>query len=1167
MTKPPVTTPPVTKVPETKPPTQSSVTVQPVIVKPVAAPSIHPVRTAVPTKFVSLTQLPTTVSPTFLPSKEPVVRRSLAPITRAPLALTDPPVTQTDAPVTLTEAPVPLTKAPLPRTKAPVSRTKAPVSPTKAPVVYTFAPLQDTHTSRPSSFEPVIQPPTPSTTVLTPTTIVSIPTTTLPMPTTTVPTTTISVPTTTVSIPTATDPIPTTDSPVTVTFAPVLAPDSTLAKTVSPARTVEGLTGTDQRPNGTSTGNLSGGAWAGIASAGAVLLVAFYVFSRPRTSAFEEHKDSLVPIGDESIFTEDSGKGRFVVGNDHMVDNHSMKGISIGSGSSHGSNHGSETSSFKDMKEEQMLVVSKNVGQVDPSTAASIALLRRDDVEQSSGSSSSICTPRVDSPFISRPPFTLPPGIDAETFKRRKLEDLDIAIQAADWNGVYRIASSIAGNEELSSMSGLSISARHSAPVIPSDIESQPNDAESLMSRISQENARVDLEAGEDEVRAAKLDQLVECGDWTGLATTAAGFAEADGSFGVFSPQKRSLLGLISGRRTSAAAEAAINSASSVDSSFVESASGRVGAAPMEMGQDETSYAFVTILGRGRTNTDETASESSGESPKKSSKVTGSSGDTLLISQNAISAGMATVPVPVPDSASEIVPLEAMAGLSAAVVASTAAFAEASWSITSEPPRTPSERHSGQKKETIRRGWKKLFRRGKSTGYSHIDDSSISTDDPIERSLIFKTKSEDGNFDDAMGRRVASLPSASSYQSRQNQGEASFDGSHVSYLSLRTDLDRAVIRGDWGAVESFSTQIEAADPTPRKLYTFNEEVDITLGAMSRTAAVISHSNSISDSSVVSLRTELDQAVDRGDWALVEELSNQILGTSTTKVLGNHSSPSKYMILSEDQKVPSSTPIKVQHGIFRAPTSPVSHEGSSSSCSTPDRSKVDTIGKMVSMRNWRGVAALAGVYDLEESGSLPSSPRHFATNAPHPDPTLQGFANDWIAMVDSLDNNDKENSFLSTERVVRESTNTSSGNQFSIMAMMENQPRTVSPNPSFSSVSTENNTLQEFARLVGEGDWSGLVDAATREEGIATSDLAEVGLQFKASGMFHHLPTQNELTNSPEGVYLRPTDIAHHKEFTRIDNKESFHGVRMLIPYWEEVTPKKGDQETSGDHQA
>ena len=1131
----------------TKVPTKNPVTAKPVAAKPAAASSTPPVPTAAPMKLANFTERPSTVTPTFLPSKKPVIRRTAAPSTRAPVPLTDPPVP-------LTDAPVPLTEAPVAQTEAPVAQTNTPVALTEAPVPSTFAPLRATRAPVPSTFAPL-----PATRA--PVTSTSAPVTLAPLPATRAPVTSMAVP-----IPTEAAPVPPTDSPVTVTLEPVLALAPNLATTASPARSVEGLIGTDQRPSGTSAGNLSGGAWAGIASAGAVLLVALYVFSRRRASAIDEHKDHLVPMGDESIFTEDSGKGRFVVGNDHMVDNHSMKGSSIGSVSSHGSSHGSETSSFKEMKEGQMRVVSTNVGQFDPSSAASIALLRRDDVEQSSGSSSSMCTPRVDSPFTSRQPFALPPGIDAETFKRRKLEDLDTAIQAADWNGVYRIASSIAGNEELSSMSGVSISARNSALAIPNDVESQQTDIETLIPAISPGNARVNLEA-EDEIRAATLDQLIERGDWTGVATTAADFAEADGSSGVLSPQKRSLLGLISGRRTSAAAEAAINSASSVDSSFAESASGRVGAVPMDMEQNETSFAFVTLLGHGRTNTDETASESSGESPKKSSKVTGSSGDTPRIPHSAISTGMATVPVPVHGSGSEMVPLGAMAGLSTAVVASTVAFAAASGSFTSEQPRTPSEHHPEQKKETTKRRWRNLFRRGKSTGNSQQDDSSSSTDDPIESPYIFNTQSYDDMIDDEMGRRMVSPPSGSTNQSRQHQVEEPLDESHVSYLSLRTDLDRAVIRGDWGAVESLSTQIEVADPTPRKLYTFNEEVDITLGAMSRAAVVISSSNSMSESSVVSLRTELDQAVDRGDWALVEELSNQILGTNITKVLGNHSSPSKYMMLSEDHTIPSSTPIKVQSEIFRTPYSPSSHEGLSSSYSTPDSNKVNTIGKMVSMRNWRGVTALASVFDLEESGSLPSSPRRVAANAPHPDPTLQGFANDWIAMADSLDNNDNEYSISSTERVARESANTSSGSQFSIMAMMGNQPRTVSPNQSYSSASTENNTLQEFERLVGEGDWRGLVDAATREEGIATSDLAEVGLQFKVSGMLDYPPTQKVHTKSPEDVVLRPTDGPHPKQFMRKENKESFHGARLLIPYWEEITPKKDDQKTSGDNHA
>ena len=815
-------------------------------------------------------------------------------------------------------------------------------------------------------------------------------------------------------------------------------------------------------------------------------------------------------LGDESIFTEDN---QFVAGAGYNLS--TLKGsIVLSSSSNHSSNRGSqsETSSHKDVKDE--LQTTKGVAQFDPTTAAAIALYRRDDGEKSSvsSSSSSYHTPRRDSPL------TLPPGVDAETYKRRKMDDLSVAIQAADWNAVYRIASSIAGSEELSSMSGVSNSNRSSALAMPGDddIESQQteqtdeHDAVTLMlgspsSRVNQKSA-----ANEDE-RAAIMDILLERGDWTGVANTAAGYAEADGT--PISQKKRSILGIIKGRRTSTAADAMMSSVSSIDSSFVESASGRVGAVPMESRE----YDFVAILGQSRSGTDDTASESSGESPnKRGSKTTQSTptqgtptiycGDGSSLSdpasnegfnqppltRGALAAGMA--PAPVFTTAITSV------SLAVSALAATAVIAPASLQ------RSQSERViPGQTKEKIKRKWaRRLFSRAKSTGHVLLDDSSSSSESPVDRPPIFKSMPVDSMEEE----HPLGISSGSYGSAPRNRKDSSFggskDGSHVSFLSLRTDLDRAVACGDWAAVEALATQVEAIDPNPTKLYDLGDDIAVQpLGAMSRSAAAISPSLSDTDTSIHSLRAQLDLAVDQGDWALVEQLANQILALSPIKRAPNHhSDSSKYMILSEVQVTGTVSPIADRGEIVRLPRSPSSYQGSLSSHSTVDQNKVFKIGKMVNMRNWRGVSALAGVYDLEES-YLVSSPqqnsRAIASSISEgSDPAVRGFANDWIAMGNFDNVGNQDNAVAATERAAREAAIVPGGERFSISAMMALQPLSVSLDPSFSSMSTENHTLNEFERLVGEGDWHGVVEAATREEFLVASDLADVGRQFETS---------------------------------------------------------------------
>ena len=822
--------------------------------------------------------------------------------------------------------------------------------------------------------------------------------------------------------------------------------------------------------------------------------MAGFVFARRQNESQNTSKGIFSVLGDESIFTVDN---QFVAGAGYNLG--TLKESIVLSGSSnHSSSHGSpsETSSHKDVKDE--LRTTKDVAQFDPPSAAAIALRRHDDGEKSSvsSSSSSFHAPRRDSPL------TLPLGVDAETYKRRKMDDLNVAIQAADWNAVYRIASSIAGSEELSSMSGVSNSNRGSALAMPGDdVESQQteqtdeHDAVTLILGSPSVRTNKNSVANEDE-RAAFMDNLLERGDWTGIANTAATYAEVDGT--PISQKKRSILGIIKGRRTSTAADAMMNSAYS-DSSFVESASGRVGAAPMESRE----YDFVAILGPTRSATDDTASESSGESPDKRGLKTIRStpthgtptiyygdGSSLSdpasyeghsqprLSRGALAAGMAPAPVVNTD----INPVS----LAVPAIAATAG------NTPSSLERSQSDRvMTGQTKEKIIRKWpRRLFGRAKSTGN---DDSSSSSESPVDRPPIFKFMPVDSMVEE----RPLGISSGSYHSAPRPRQESPFgsskDESHVSFLSLRTDLDRAVACGDWAAVEALATQVEAADPNPANLYDLGDDIAVQpLGAMSRSAVAISPSLSDANASIHSMRAQLDLAVERGNWALVEKLANQIIALSPIKRVPNRSDSSKYMIVSEVQVKETVSPVTDRSEAVRVLRSPSSdQESSSSHPPTVDQNKVFKMGNMVNMRNWRGVSALAGVYDLEES-YLPSSPqqnsRAIASSLSEgSDPAVRGFASDWIAMgnYDNVGNQNKAGVVSGEE-------------QFSISAMMALQARSVSPDHSFSSMSNENHTFNEFERLVGEGDWRGVVEAATREEFLVASDLADVGRQFETS---------------------------------------------------------------------
>ena len=197
----------------------------------------------------------------------------------------------------------------------------------------------------------------------------------------------------------------------------------------------------------------------------------------------------------------------------------------------------------------------------------------------------------------------------------------------------------------------------------------------------------------------------------------------------------------------------------------------------------------------------------------------------------------------------------------------------------------------------------------------------------------------------------------------------SFEGSVVS---LRAELYRAVATADWTRVEALSTQIEAIDTTPAK-FSFSMSSDRSPGDWDNTSqqvqGLIENSPNTpfspetigsGDSSTLSLRAELDRAVDRNDWIAVEALSNQILSSPGGV---NRQFSDNYMILSDEHNVMTSPLNELQSPTLGiSSTTFVSPQSVGRSIAIADeKSKIQSMEKMIEDENWRAITALAGVY--------------------------------------------------------------------------------------------------------------------------------------------------------------------------------------------------------------
>jgi hypothetical protein len=345
---------------------------------------------------------------------------------------------------------------------------------------------------------------------------------------------------------------------------------------------------------------------------------------------------------------------------------------------------------------------------------------------------------------------------------------------------------------------------------------------------------------------------------------------------------------------------------------------------------------------------------------------------------------------------------------------------------------------------------------------------------------------------------------------------SSLDDSLLSSQSLRAQLDKAIARADWIMVEQLSAQIEAmqnphagfslassadnedgtiSSATPsgggsRIFGSFRDDSEImksrfsspstdsednALGLVSRSTMLAkARSKTATDESVVSLRTELDLAVDRGDWSRVEEISAQILANSSSST----SSGGRHFEVSGADAVSPSTPTRARLGSRQRAKSHASSITSSSprrdgtgsyastpsGLSTPDREKIAKVGQLVNSGDWKGVNVLAGLYEMESNGSLPpSSPQAHSFDL---EDATSPYVQTWLGVSPPPDHWAQPTP--DSPRIQRAD----------------------SPAPSSSTASAiEAQTLEEFERLVNAKDWVGLAAFARADEEDAEDEHA------------------------------------------------------------------------------
>jgi hypothetical protein len=335
---------------------------------------------------------------------------------------------------------------------------------------------------------------------------------------------------------------------------------------------------------------------------------------------------------------------------------------------------------------------------------------------------------------------------------------------------------------------------------------------------------------------------------------------------------------------------------------------------------------------------------------------------------------------------------------------------------------------------------------------------------------------------------------------------------------LKGDIDRAVEAGDWEKVLILSSQVESNATYQANLQAPSTPVrDSIVSTPERASA--SGDVETSEPTTASLKEELSMAVYHGDWALVSFFANRIMSNRRkgTDQDGTESATSSTI-------VPQSTAL-VPFGIQAA---------RSIDTTDTEAGKKKTIERLVLAEKWNGVVIMAGLYDLESKGSLPTSDarsRALVQRDNAGEAVSDGKSAGWTDILDRSNEEITPNELKSPD----------------------NQ---ISPPPQFEK---EKVHLRKVARKFPE----------SQQHQSENVEVEQASLENRKFGSSQVPPTElrhadrvtgdislAQLTAAP----LREAEVAEKVVKRDSQNRASLHGTQELIPYWQKREAKNASDD-------
>ena len=119
-----------------------------------------------------------------------------------------------------------------------------------------------------------------------------------------------------------------------------------------------------------------------------------------------------------------------------------------------------------------------------------------------------------------------------------------------------------------------------------------------------------------------------------------------------------------------------------------------------------------------------------------------------------------------------------------------------------------------------------------------------------------------------------------------------------------------------------------------------------------------------DDSIVLRCTELDNAVERGDWQAVKRLTTQMLDMTSPSPVRRD----QYKILIEADRLTD----MLRMVNTESPTKSMPMGSPFRSQSPVDREKTEQIHRLINVGDWKGVHVLLCLFDMEANGTLPQT---------------------------------------------------------------------------------------------------------------------------------------------------------------------------------------------------